>query len=117
MPLTEAERNAGADFHAGRISHLSLHTGDPGSAGANEVTGGGYARIAVAWDAAVGGVADSTAEVIFDVPANITITHTGAWSASSGGTFRSGYTLETPIVVPVGGTRLVTIPLAQLVQP
>jgi hypothetical protein len=31
----------------GRITHLSLHTASPGDSGANEVTGGGYARAAV----------------------------------------------------------------------
>ena len=31
----------------GRITHLSLHTADPGSAGANEVSGNGYARVSV----------------------------------------------------------------------
>lgn len=117
MPLTEAELNAGQDFHAGRISHLSLHTADPGSTGTSEVTGGGYARLAVSWGTASGGVAEATAAVTFDVPDNITVTHVGYWSASSGGTFRGSYALETPIEVPVGGDRLVTVPAARLVSP
>lgn len=116
MPLTEAEINAGVDFHSARITHLSLHTADPGTTGTSEVTGGGYARKAVTWGAAAGGVAEETA-VSFDVPANITVTHVGGWSAVSGGTFRGAATLEEPIVVPVGGARIVTVDSARLVAP
>jgi hypothetical protein len=35
--------------------YLSLHTADPGTTGANEVSGGSYARQAITWNAASGG--------------------------------------------------------------
>ena len=35
---TDAELNAMADAEAARITHLSLHTGNPGTTGANEAT-------------------------------------------------------------------------------
>ena len=105
--ITDAERNADADAAAARISALSLHTASPALTGANEATGGSpaYARKAVTFNAAgaVGplgatlqpatvGVAWSS-EVTFDVPAG-TFTHWGAWSATSGGTYRRGNTLS-----------------------
>ena len=103
---TDAELNALADFEAGRVGYLSLHTASPGTTGANEATGGSpaYARKAVTFNAAgtVGplgstaqpatvGVAWGT-EVTFDVPAG-TYTHGGMQSAATAGTFRNGNVL------------------------
>jgi hypothetical protein len=67
----------------------SLHTGNPGATGANEVTGGtpAYARKAVTWAAPSAGAMALSNSPTFDVPANTTITHVGIWSAASGGTF------------------------------
>lgn len=116
MPLTETEINAGIDFHTGRITFISLHTGAPGTTGANEVTGGDYARVATSWAAASGGFADDS-NLSFDVPANISVLHVGGWSASSGGTFRGYGTLEEQIDVPVGGDRIIVVDLARLITP
>lgn len=75
-------------------THASLHTGDPGTTGTNEVVGGSpaYARKAITWNASSSGSKTFTASVTFDVPALTTVTHCGMWSASSGGTFRGGGT-------------------------
>lgn len=40
---------------------MSLHSAEPGETGANELSGGGYARQSTAFDASVGGLADNTA--------------------------------------------------------
>lgn len=79
-------------------THASLHTADPGTTGASEVTGGapGYARKAITWAAASAGSKTLTASVTFDVPGGVTVTHCGTWSASSGGTFRGGGALPVP---------------------
>jgi len=113
---TDAELNALADYEAGRVGALSLHTASPGTTGANEATGGSpaYARKAVTWNAAgaVGplgssaqpatvGVAWST-EVTFDVPAG-SYTHAGYQSATSGGTFRAGNILGSTQTVSSQG--------------
>lgn len=94
MPLTVAERSNLALAQGARITHVSLHTADPGTTGASEATGGSpaYARRAVTFaDPEVDGTA-TTAEVTFDVPAG-TYTHFGAWSAATAGTFRGGNAL------------------------
>lgn len=67
---------------------LSLHTTDPGTTGANELTGGtpAYARKQTTWAAASGGVKTGSAQTL-DVPGARTIGFFGVWSASSGGTF------------------------------
>lgn len=91
--LTDGAKNRMLDSTAGSPawppSHLSLHSGDPGTTGANELTGGSpaYARKAVSWDAAAGGSRAISAGVQFDVPASTTVRYIGMWSASTAGTF------------------------------
>lgn len=59
----------------------SLHTGFPGTTGANEVTGGSpaYAQKAITINAASGGSRALNAGVVFDVPA-CTVTWIGFWN-------------------------------------
>ena len=95
---------------------VSLHTGDPADTGANEVTGGNYARIAVAnagWTKTIAsptaGIASATttAEIVFPAsPATTTwsgtVTHVGIWSASTAGNFLYGGALTASRIVAVG---------------
>lgn len=107
MPLIEAERNAVNDFITGRISHVSLHTADPGSTGTSEVTGGtpAYARKAVTWAASAAGNSDMTNVPVFDIPAGVSISYLGYWSALTGGTFRGSKILTgAPLSFAVQGT-------------
>jgi hypothetical protein len=72
------------------VTHASLHTADPSTTGANEVSGGSpaYARKAVSFNAVgTDGVVETSADAVFDVPASTTVTYVGLWSASTGGTF------------------------------
>jgi len=72
------------------ITHVSLHTGNPGSTGTNEATGGSpaYARKAVTWAAASAGTrANGTSSLVFDVAAGSTILFAGYWDAISAGNF------------------------------
>ncbi|WNN95003.1 hypothetical protein SEA_MAGRITTE_26 [Microbacterium phage Magritte] len=96
MPFTNASREAGALAIAALGNFISLHTGDPGTTGANEATGGApaYARKQTTW---AGGAADGSvpgSQVTFDVPAG-TYTHMGIWSAATGGTFLGGFALSS----------------------
>lgn len=98
MPLTDSGKNALVSGGLGNaVTHVSLHSGDPSTTGANEVTGGSpaYARIAVTWNAASAGTRTNTGALTFDVPASTTVYHIGLWSAITSGTFY-GY-------FPVGG--------------
>lgn len=93
--------------------HVSLHTADPGDTGANEVTGGNYARIAVAnagWTKTTGGTASATnvADITYPSTGTVTwsapggVTHVGIWSASTAGNFLYGGALSSAKVVASG---------------
>jgi len=79
-------RNVGVDAIAALALRVALHTGDPGAANtaSNEVTGGSpaYARKAIAWNAASGGAATPTADVVLDVPAGTTVSWISLWNTA-----------------------------------
>lgn len=87
MPYSVQAKNAMLD--ALGVTHVSLHTANPGSTGASEVTGGSpaYARKAITHAAATGGTRSASTQPVFDVPAGTTVTHVGYWTAASGGTY------------------------------
>ena len=87
MPYSPSGKNVMLDRIGQLAVFASVHTADPGTAGTGEVTGGTYARKAITWSAASGGILDSSNTPVFDIPAVTTITHAGFWSAASGGTF------------------------------
>jgi hypothetical protein len=102
MPLVNAAKNLMLDALAGinpsiSAAFASLHSGDPGPTGANEVAGGApaYARKSITWNAAAAGSLDNNANPVFDVPAGTTVRWLGLWSAVTAGTFL-GY-------MPLGG--------------
>ena len=93
MPATNATKETAALAVSGIGNSVSLHTGDPGTTGANEATGGSpaYARKTTTWaGGASDGVVTGTA-VVFDVPAG-TYTHLGFWN---GATFIGGAALSS----------------------
>lgn len=96
MALNTSGRNAAANGVASNVGYVSLHTADPGTTGASEVTGGtpAYARKAVAWSTAANGVAAISGGVTFDVPAATSISYIGLWSTATGGTFYGGAALS-----------------------
>lgn len=79
-------RNVGVDAIAALGTRWAAHTGDPGGANSasNEVTGGSpaYARKAVAWNAASGGVATQNGDVALDIPAGTTVSWTSLWNTA-----------------------------------
>ena len=83
MPLYNPAKNAMLDHLAGLAVFASLHSADPGSGGANELSGGSpvYARKAITWNAASAGNLDNDANPVFDVPAGSTVAFFGLWSA------------------------------------
>jgi hypothetical protein len=101
MPLSNDGKNSALAGLTGGvptnvITHLSLHSADPGAGGANEVSGGGYARIpvnAADWDieAAIEG-AELNNDKQFVTPALQPIHSVGMWTALSGGTYLGGDT-------------------------
>lgn len=95
MALTNATKEAAAAAVTGLGSWISLHTGNPGTTGASEATGGSpaYARKQTTWTAGASDGVYSGSEVTFDVPAG-SFTHFGVWTASTGGTFVGGDALS-----------------------
>lgn len=90
MALSVTARNALASAIAAGATWVSVHTGDPGTTGANEAAG--VARKQTTWGAASNGDIVGS-QVTADVVAGGPYTHFGIWTAVSGGTFYAGGTL------------------------
>lgn len=70
------------------ITHISLHTSDPGTTGTNEVTGGdpAYARASVSeinWASFSEGEISLSGDISFNGPAAGSISHFGIWDSST----------------------------------
>lgn len=107
MAFTNATKETAALAVTALGAYISLHTADPGTTGASETSGSGYARKLTTW---TGGSSDGSvagSEVTFDAGAG-TYTHIGIWSASSGGTFIAGFALSSSAVLSATGQILVT---------
>lgn len=66
---------------------ISLHTADPGTNAANELSGGSYTRQAVTWGTVTNGSVTASAAAVLQVPAATTITH---WALHTGSTGTAG---------------------------
>ena len=86
MSITTNGKNAMLGALA--LERLSLHTAFPGQTGANEVTGGSYARQTVTFGAASAGTRSMSAAANVPVPA-VTVAWVGVWNA--GGTVFAAY--------------------------
>lgn len=103
MALSAAGLNAAVNGVKAQATYVSMHTGDPGTTGANEVTGGSpaYARKGASWGTAANGVVTLSSALQFDIPAGVTVTHFGSWSAAAAGTFVGGDALRDNANNPV----------------
>lgn len=87
-------------------AYVSLHSGDPGYTGANEITAGGhtYARKSVTAGSASGRATDNSNLLQWtDMPA-VTITYVGVWDLSSSGNFLWGGQLSVSKTTNAGDT-------------
>jgi hypothetical protein len=94
----------------GHALYGSLHTADPGTTGASEVSGGSpaYARKAITWATPITTGSVSGGTITFDVPAG-TYTHIGYWDAVTTGNFVGGYPLQASMTYGAQGTLPVTL--------
>lgn len=76
-------RQSLADHYGTLGAYVSLHTGNPGSTGANEASGGGYSRQQTTWSSGSGGTINGS-QVEIDVDPG-TYNYAGLWSGSGGG--------------------------------
>lgn len=111
MPFTTETANKiinkilrNTDFVHPSAIYVSLHEGDPGQAGANEVIGGGYGRKLANFSAAANKTTSNTADIEFPDMPTATITHVGLWSAASGGNFWWGGSLTVSKALTTGDT-------------
>lgn len=112
--LAETEALVGlvGDGTSDKNNWIGLHTADPGDTGANEVTGGAYARQQTDWPAPTS-PAVTGSSVTINVPAGTTITHWGLWKTVSGTTqFLYGAALPAPESFGSNGTYSVTPTIA-----
>lgn len=88
---TTIEKNASVSSYTGRMTHAALFSTVPGASAGTELTGGtpAYARKALSWGGASGGVQTATA-VTFDVAAGSTVAGAGLYDAISAGNYRDG---------------------------
>lgn len=93
---------------------LSLHSADPGTTGASEISGGGYARKTFAWGATAivsGGADDGKAKSTgattnMSIPGGVAVTHYGVRKAD--GTFLYGKPLNPGATLNAAGSIDVT---------
>jgi hypothetical protein len=109
---TPSTKETAALAVTGLGSWISLHTGDPGTTGANEATGGApaYARIQTTWSGAGSDGVVVGSDVLIDVPAG-TYNYVGIWSAASGGTFiGSNPTPLSPVITVSTQAQIIVSP-------
>lgn len=87
-------------------AYISLHTADPGNTGANEASGGSYARVGpIAWTSAGNNPTVYSNSAIVDFPTATAgwgvVTHFGVWSALAG-IFLGSQPLDTARTVALG---------------
>lgn len=73
--------------------YVSLHTGDPGLVGSNEVTGGTYTRQAAGFTAAASSHTDNASLLSFTLMPAVAapgVTYAGVWDAATVGNFLYG---------------------------
>lgn len=107
MPYTAAAETTAITAVKNAATFISLHTADPSTTGASEVTGGTYARVATTWGTVTAGSVTGSACVL-NVPASTTITHWGLWTLGSGGAFYYGGSLPASETFGSAGTYSLT---------
>jgi hypothetical protein len=104
---TVAAANAGIDakITTGTTYYLGLCTADPGITGANEVTGGSYARQAIVFGvaASAGSKASTTAQSFTGMPA-VSVGFLCLFTGSTGANPVWGGALDTALTIPAGST-------------
>lgn len=98
----------------GMGAYVSAHTADPGTTGANEVSGAGYNRVQATLPAGSNGAGTAPA-VSIPIPAGVEVKWIGVWSAATGGTFIGAHNgqLSPTLPFPVAGT--VTVQLSEVI--
>jgi hypothetical protein len=92
-----AAENAAVNAVTALCADISLHTASPSTTGANEQSGGTYARQTSTFGSASSGTATNTNAPAVPQPASTTSTHFGEWSAATAGTYEIGGALGSSL--------------------
>lgn len=107
MALTQARVDAAIDAALDTITHVQLHTGDPGGSGTSNVAAG-VDRAAITLPGASSGESEDTAT--FTIPgAGGPFTHVSLWTASTAGTYFGSGALTPAESFAGAGTLDVTV--------
>lgn len=79
------------------LAFIALHSATPGTTGASEFSGGGYARQAMTWNAASGGSKTNSGTATFTTAGATAATHFSGWSAVTAGTYGIGGALTSSV--------------------
>jgi len=94
----------GASYTPPSTIYVSLHTGDPGDTGANELTAPSYARAAITFSAPSGGSISNAATVSWTAGENWgTITHFALWDSATGGNPLADGAFTTSLTIMASG--------------
>jgi hypothetical protein len=104
MSLQDNALNIMLNAFGTAAAYVSLHTDNPSTNGANEVSNGTYARQEPNWDAADAGNLTNDDAIVFDVPGSTTIKFLGYWSQDTGGTFYGSRALDADQTYATAGT-------------
>lgn len=77
--------------------YLALHSADPGTTGASEISGGTYARQAYVPTSASAGAESNTALITVPNAGSVAVTYIGIWTAATVGTYLIGAPLTASI--------------------
>lgn len=89
MALPDAFLNDAVNGGVANVSHIALL-----NASGTELSGGSYVRKAVSWGTASSGAVHPTADLVFDVPAGVTVGGWAGYNASTAGVSRGGANLS-----------------------
>lgn len=99
--LSPAGQSLALNAVHGAITHISLHTATPGTSGASEATGGGYARQPVGTTpfttSSAGSAVTNNNALSFTTNGTTAITDAGAWTALTSGTYEFGWHLGASV--------------------
>ena len=91
-------------------AYFGLNSGDPVTTGANEISGGSYARVAISWGtASAGSIANITSALTVNVPASTTVSYFSTWSLITSGVYQIGGALSSTITFGTAGTLTVAV--------
>lgn len=88
---------------------FNANTADPGTTGANEVSGGTNARVALAWASASGGAIANSGALSVNIPASTSVSFFSDWSLITAGVYQQGGALGTTLTFTTAGVLTVAV--------